>query len=127
MASVLIVDDSLVMRKNLEYILKSGGYEIAGQAINGKQAVTMYNELKPDIVTMDISMPVMTGVEAVGLIIKDNPDAKIIMISALNQKQMVFEALKNGAKHYILKPIDPENVLSTVNTVIQNIKAEEEF
>lgn len=72
-------------------------------------------------------MPVMTGVEAVGLIIKDKPDAKIIMISALNQKQMVFEALKNGAKHYILKPIDPENVLSTVNSVIQNIKAEEEF
>lgn len=72
-------------------------------------------------------MPVMTGGEAVGLIIKDKPDAKIIMISALNQKQMVFEALKNGAKHYILKPIDPENVLSTVNSVIQNIKAEEEF
>jgi two-component system chemotaxis response regulator CheY len=118
MAKILIVDDSLVMRKNLEYIIKGAGHEIAGQAINGKQAVAMYSELKPDLVTMDISMPIMTGVEAVAQIVHGEPKAKVVMISALNQKQMVFEALKNGAKQYILKPIDTENVLSVINEVL---------
>ena len=120
MARILIVDDSIVMRKNLQVILTEGGHEIVGQAVNGKQAVILYSELRPDLVTMDISMPLMTGVDAVSHIINKDPIAKIIMISALNQKQMVFEALNNGAKHYIIKPIDPGILLTVINDVLSN-------
>jgi DNA-binding NarL/FixJ family response regulator len=118
MARVLIVDDSIVMRKNLVSILSDAGHEIVGQAVNGKQAIIMYGELKPDLVTMDISMPIMRGVDAVKEIVAADKDAKIIIISALNQKQMVFEALNNGAKHYIIKPIDPSKVIGIVNEVL---------
>lgn len=118
MAKILIVDDSIIMRKNLEHILKAVGHEVVGQAINGKQAVTLYEELKPDLVTMDISMPMLSGTDAVSEIVKKDPKAKIIMISAINQKQMVFEAIKNGAKHYIVKPIERENVLKVITAVL---------
>lgn len=118
MARILIVDDSIVMRKNLVTILSDNGHEIVGQAINGKHAVLMYTELKPDLVTMDISMPVMRGVDAVKEIINVDQNAKIIIISALNQKQMVFEALNNGAKHYVIKPIDPSKVIGVINEVL---------
>lgn len=119
MANILIVDDSSVMRKNLTSILTKAGHEIIGHASNGKQAISMYFEKKPDLVTMDISMPVMRGVEAVERIIEKDPEAKIVVISALNQKQMVFQALNNGAKHYIIKPIDTDKVLSIVNEVLE--------
>lgn len=119
MANILIVDDSSVMRKNLTSILTKAGHEIIGHASNGKQAISMYFEKKPDLVTMDISMPVMRGVEAVERIIQKDPEARIIVISALNQKQMVFQALNNGAKHYIIKPIDTDKVLSIVNEVLE--------
>lgn len=120
MAKILIVDDSIVMRKNLKYILTSHNHTIIGEAVNGKQAVNMYANLKPDLVTMDISMPVMQGIDAVKEIIKDFPEAKIIVISALNQKHMIFEALKNGAKHYIIKPIEADKVINIVNEVLYN-------
>lgn len=119
MAKILIVDDSIVMRKNLEHILKQDGHEVVGHAINGKQAVAMYDELRPDLVTMDISMPMMSGTDAVTEIIKLDAQAKIVMISAINQKQMVFEAIKNGAKHYIVKPIEVENVKKTIHAVLE--------
>lgn len=118
MARILVVDDSIVMRKNLQTILKEGGHEVVGQALNGKQAVSSYFELNPDLVTMDITMPIMNGVEAVGQILSKDPNANIIVISALNQKQMVFEALNNGAKHYIIKPIDPGVLMSVINEVL---------
>lgn len=124
MGRILIVDDSIVMRNNLSYMLTAGGHEIIGQAINGKNAVELYDELKPDLVTMDISMPIMTGVEAVKHIINKNPKAKIVMISALNQKQMVFDALNYGAKHYIIKPIDSNKLLRIVNEVLNNTEEE---
>jgi YesN/AraC family two-component response regulator len=119
MAKILIVDDSTVMRKNLKSILTKGGHEVLGEAVDGKQALLLYSELKPELVTMDITMPKMSGVEAVGHIINKDKNAKIIMISALNQKQMVFEALKNGAKHYIIKPIDPNTLLGVINEVLE--------
>ena len=118
MARILVVDDSIVMRKNLATILKGEGHEIIGEASNGRQAIAQYEELKPDVVTMDISMPIMSGVEAVQKIIGKYPDAKIIMISAVNQKKMVFNAINSGAKHYIIKPIDTKKVISVVNEVI---------
>lgn len=118
MAKILVVDDSIVMRRNLQTILTEGGHEVVGQAINGKQAVIFYSDLKPDLVTMDITMPIMSGVDAVSHIINKDPKAKVIMISALNQKQMVFEALNNGAKHYIIKPIDAGVLLTVINEVL---------
>lgn len=120
MAKILIVDDSIIMRKNLEFILKNSNHQIVGQATNGKQAVELYKESKPDLVTMDISMPFMSGTDAVSEIISIDPSAKIIMISAINQKQLVFEAIKKGAKHYIVKPIDAENVIKTIDSVLKN-------
>ena len=120
MARILIVDDSTVMRKNLRAILTSSGHEVVAEACDGRQAFMLYLQFKPDLVTMDISMPNMSGVEAVGEIIKKDPAAKIVMISALNQKQMVFEALKNGAKHYIIKPINPTVLNSIVNSVLED-------
>ncbi|MBC8060907.1 MAG: response regulator [Clostridiaceae bacterium] len=122
MARILIVDDSTVMRKNLYTIFTEKGHEVVGEAIDGKQAIVLYSELKPDLVTMDITMPKMSGVEAVNFIVNKDHNAKIIMISALNQKQMVFEALKNGAKHYIIKPIDPIKLLGIVNEVLDESK-----
>lgn len=120
MAKILIVDDSIIMRKNLEFILKNSNHQIVGQATNGKQAVELYKECKPDLVTMDISMPFMSGTDAVSEIILIDPSAKIIMISAINQKQLVFEAIKKGAKHYIVKPIDAENVIKTIDSVLND-------
>lgn len=120
MARILIVDDSSVMRKNLYTILTQDGHEIVGEAADGNQAEIMYAQLKPDLVTMDISMPKMNGVEAVAAIIKQDSNAKIIMISALNQKQMVFEALKNGAKHYVIKPIDPDKLTAIVDEILSS-------
>lgn len=122
MARILVVDDSIVMRRNLEKILVEAGHEVVGQAINGMQAVILYTELNPDIVTMDISMPIMSGVDAVSYIINKDPEASIIMISALNQKHMVFEAINNGAKHYIIKPIDKEILLKSINNILEDNK-----
>lgn len=125
MARIMIVDDSSVMRKNLATILKQVGHEIVGEASNGKQAINLYFELHPDIVTMDISMPIMKGVDAVKQIIEGDPNAIIIMISALNQKKMIFDAINNGAKHYIIKPIDSVKVLSVVNEVLDQTENKE--
>ena len=119
MARILIVDDSTVMRKNLYSIFSKNGHEIVGEAVDGRQAIISYITLKPDLVTMDITMPKLSGVDAVKEIIKKDSNAKIIMLSALNQKQMVFEALKNGAKHYIIKPIDPDNLITVVDEVLK--------
>ena len=124
MGKILIVDDSVVMRNNLSYMLTAGGHEIIGQAANGKQALELYDQLKPDLVTMDISMPIMTGVEAVKHIINKDSKAKIVMISALNQKQMVFDALNYGAKHYIIKPIESNKLLGIVNEVLDSKEEE---
>ncbi len=87
MARILIVDDSAVMRLNLRKILMESGHEIIAEAPNGKVALNMYEKYKPDLVTMDITMPVMSGVDATGFIVSKYPDAKIVMISALNQKK----------------------------------------
>lgn len=119
MARILIVDDSTVMRKNLHSIFTRNGHEVVGEAADGRQAVLLYSQLKPDLVTMDITMPKMNGVEVVKLIVDKDISAKIIMVSALNQKQMVFEALKNGAKHYIIKPIESSQLLGVVNEVLK--------
>jgi len=118
MARILVVDDSIVARKNIVTILTKEGHTIVGEAINGGQAHSMYLTHLPDLVTMDITMPGVNGIDAVKLIMHDQPGAKIIMVSALAQRNMVFEALELGAKHYLVKPITPESVKTVVNKVL---------
>ncbi|PLV56817.1 chemotaxis protein CheY [Thermotoga sp. SG1] len=114
---VLIVDDAAFMRMMLKDIIVKAGYEVAGEATNGREAVEKYKELKPDIVTMDITMPEMNGIDAIKEIMKIDPNAKIIVCSAMGQQAMVIEAIKAGAKDFIVKPFQPSRVVEALNKV----------
>ncbi len=118
MARILVVDDSEVMRKNLKHILIEGGHKVVGEASNGNEAVALNDELKPDLITMDLSMPGLDGITLVKIIMNKYPESKIIVITALSQKSLIYEAIKNGAKHYIMKPIDKLKVLGTINDTL---------
>jgi two-component system chemotaxis response regulator CheY len=107
---ILVVDDAAIIRLMLTKILVSEGYEVAGEAGNGAEAVQKYEELKPDLVTMDITMPDMDGIQAVKEIKKNDPNAKIVMCSAMGQKMMVLEAIEAGAASFIVKPFDEQKV-----------------
>jgi len=120
LAKVLVVDDSSIMRRNLSAILKNAGHTIVSEAANGELAAKEYEKHKPDLVTMDITMPVLNGIGAVKKIIDYDPEAQIIMISALDQKFMVLTAIQNGAKHYIIKPFSTEKVIAVVNEVLNS-------
>lgn len=118
MANILVVDDSILMRRNLKVLLLEAGHTVVAEAVNGIEAYREYAKHLPDLVTMDITMPVMNGIEALKKIMAIFPSAKVIMISSLDQKSMVFEAIQNGAMHYILKPVTLEKILSTINDVL---------
>lgn len=118
MARILIADDSAVIRKTLKRILISAGHDVVEEAKNGVEAVELYAKSQPDMVTMDISMPIMSGIEAVKNIVNKYHDAKIIMISAIDEKNQVFEALECGAKHYIIKPFNENTVLKILDVVM---------
>lgn len=118
MARILIADDSAVIRKTLRRILQNAGHEIVEEAKNGLEAVEMYQLHQPDMVTMDISMPIMSGVEAVKRIVNQYQSAKIVMISAIDEKNQVFDALECGAKHYIIKPFNENTVIKIIDVVI---------
>lgn len=120
MRRVLVVDDALFMRVTIGNMLKELQYEVVGEAENGKIAVEKYRELQPDIVTMDITMPVMSGIEAVKSITTEYPEAKIVMISALGQQRLLKEALENGAKDFITKPFHPVQLEQVMNNVTMN-------
>ncbi|MBP1760923.1 MAG: response regulator receiver protein, partial [Firmicutes bacterium] len=107
---VLIVDDADFMRMMIKDILIKNGYEIAGEATDGNSALQKYKEINPDLVTMDITMPEMDGVDTVKAIIDYDPDAKIIMVSAIGQQAIVIDAIQAGAKDFIVKPFLPERV-----------------
>lgn len=111
---ILIVDDAAFMRMVIKNILTKEGYEIAGEANDGKEAVALYNELKPALVLLDITMPEMDGIEALKKIIAADPSAKVVMCSALGQSSMVIEAIQAGAKDYIVKPFQPDRVIEAV-------------
>lgn len=115
---ILIVDDAIFMRSMLKDIFLKNNYEIAGEAENGREAVKKYKECQPDLTTMDIVMPEMNGIEAVKEIIKIDPDAKILMCSALGQEALVTESIEAGAKDFIIKPFSPKMVLKVVNQII---------
>lgn len=114
MTSVLIVDDSRTSRKVLRDILDRAGYKVAGEAINGKEGVAYYVKFRPDIVTMDITMPEMDGIEALRQIKRENPDAKVIMITAAGQKDKMMEAVKLGAAEFVAKPFIEDTVLEAL-------------
>ena len=118
MKRVLVVDDAAFMRLTIKRILEGNGFEVIGEAENGAIAVEKYKELEPDIVTMDITMPEMTGIEALKSIREFDPEAKVIMVSAMGQEVMVRETIMLGAKSFIIKPFKNDHVIQTLNKVL---------
>ncbi|WP_371371250.1 response regulator [Sporomusa aerivorans] len=115
---VLVVDDAAFMRMMIKDILSKNGYDVVGEAENGLKAVEKYQELKPDLTTMDITMPEMDGITAVKEIKKLDASAKIIMCSAMGQQAMVIEAIQSGARDFIVKPFQPDRVLEAVRKAV---------
>ncbi|ADL12492.1 response regulator [Acetohalobium arabaticum] len=115
---ILIVDDAQFMRTMLSKLVEEDGYKVVGEAVDGKDAIEKYKELEPDLVTMDITMPEMDGIEAMEHIKDFDPDADIIVCSAMGQKPMVVDALEAGAKDFIVKPIKPEKVKEALANIL---------
>lgn len=124
MAKVLIVDDSKTSRKFLRNMLEDAGHEVVSEAVNGVEGVEKFRLYKPDVVTMDITMditmPVMDGIEAVREIIEIDPGAKVIMVTAAGQKTNMVEALKRGAADFIQKPFDSAVIINTIEKVLED-------
>lgn len=118
MAKVLIVDDAAFMRMMIKDILEKNGFDVIGEANNGIKAVELYKKERPDVVTMDITMPDMDGIQAVKEIKAMDANAKIIMCSAMGQQGMVMDAIKAGAKDFIVKPFQADRVLEAIKKVI---------
>lgn len=118
MKKVLIVDDAAFMRLAIKTILEKNGFQVVGEAANGIEAVQKYKEVKPDIVTMDITMPEMTGIEALKSILAFDSDANVVMISAMGQEALVREAVLNGAKSFIVKPFKEDQIAKTLTGVL---------
>ena len=117
MPKVLIVDDAAFMRMTIKKVLEPAGFEVE-EAENGSVALKAYDTFRPDVVTMDITMPVMDGIQTVKEIMSKDPDAKIIMVSALGQQAMVMEAIASGAKTFIVKPFEGDRLLETIESTI---------
>jgi two-component system chemotaxis response regulator CheY len=116
--TVLICDDAVFMRTVVGDILKRAGYIVVGEAATGKQAVEKYRELRPDFVTMDIVMPEMSGIDAVREICSEDPEARVLMCSAMGQQSLVVNAIQAGAKEFIVKPFVASRVLDAVKRVL---------
>jgi two-component system chemotaxis response regulator CheY len=116
--TVLICDDAIFMRTMIGDILTQAGFRIVGEAENGVQAVERYRELRPDIVTMDIVMPEMGGIDAVREILAEDPSAKVLMCSAMGQQALVIEAIQAGARDFVVKPFQPSRVLEAIQRVL---------
>ena len=116
--SILIVDDAAFMRMMLKDILIKGGYNVVGEASNGKEGVAKFKELKPDLVTLDITMPEMDGITALKEIKSEDPNVMAIMCSAMGQQAMVIESIQAGAKDFIVKPFQADRVIEAIRKVI---------
>ena len=116
--NILICDDAAFMRMMIKDILEKNGFEVIGEASNGIKAVEMYKKDKPDIVTMDITMPDMDGIQAVKAIKEFDPTAKVIMCSAMGQQSMVMDAIRAGARDFIVKPFQADRVLEAIKKAI---------
>ena len=115
---ILITDDALFMRVTLKNILVANGYEVAAEATNGQEAVEKYASIRPDLVLMDITMPVMDGITATKAIRSNDPTANVVMCTAMGQKNMVIEAIQAGAKDFIVKPFQPDRVIDSIKKLI---------
>ena len=118
MANIMIVDDSRTSRKILKQILEDSGHTVVGEAVDGEEGYLKYKELKPDLVTLDITMPKLDGLEALQLIKKFNENAKVVMITAAGQKEKMIQAIKYGAAEFIAKPYDEEDVKQVINKIL---------
>jgi len=118
MARILVVDDAAFMRKVLTDALTTGGHEVVAEASNGSEAVTRFQEVNPDLTTLDITMPETDGLEALRQILANDPSAKVIMCSALGAEDKVLEAIKTGAKDFIVKPFQAERVLDAISKAL---------
>lgn len=116
---ILIVDDAAFMRMMIKDILVKNNFEVVGEAQDGVQAVEMYKDLKPDLVTMDITMPEMDGIEALKQIKEMNPEARIVMCSAMGQQAMVIDAIQAGAKDFIVKPFQSDRVIEAIEKALK--------
>ncbi len=116
--TVLVCDDAIFMRTMISDILTQAGYEVVGEAETGAQAVERYQQLRPELVTMDIVMPDMGGIDAVREIMKLDASARILMCSAMGQQALVIEAIQAGAKDFVVKPFQPSRVLEAVQRVL---------
>lgn len=118
MARVLIADDAAFMRMMVKDVLTKEGHEVVGEAVDGADAVAKYKEIKPDLVTMDITMPNMDGIQALKEIRAFDAGAKVLMCSAMGQQAMVIEAIQAGAKDFIVKPFQPDRIKDAVSKIV---------
>ncbi|MEY3031663.1 MAG: response regulator [Planctomycetia bacterium] len=117
---LLVVDDAMIMRAIIKDTAKKAGWEIVGEATNGAEAVTQFRELKPDMTTLDIVMPEMDGVEALRVIRDEDPQARVVMISAIDQRAKLNECIQLGALDFIVKPFDKQRLLSLFQTYLSS-------
>jgi len=117
MKNILIVDDSRTSRKILRGILENSGYKVIAEATNGQEGYDKYVEFKPDVVTMDVTMPVLDGIEALKKIVGEFPDAKVIMVTAAGQKTKLVEAVQSGASEFVSKPFDSEQLRAAIEKI----------
>jgi len=117
MSKILIVDDSRTSRRILRSIIEGAGHEVIGEAVDGQNGIDMYKELKPDIVTLDITMPVLDGLEALKGIKALDPAAKVIMVTAAGQQHKMVEAIKAGASEFVTKPFEAENIVALIEKI----------
>jgi two-component system chemotaxis response regulator CheY len=118
MARILVVDDAMFMRKMVKDALSAAGHEVVGEAANGVEAVARFRELKPDLTTLDITMPEKDGLAALADIVGTDPSARVVMCSALGQETKVVEALKLGAKDFVVKPFQADRVVAAVGKAL---------
>ena len=118
MARIMIVDDNAFMRNNLKNVLKNAGFDVVAEATDGIEAVAAYQADKPDLVTMDITMPNMDGVQALKELKTLDPEARVIMVSAMGQEALVVEAITSGAADFVVKPFEPTRVVEAVNNAL---------
>lgn len=118
MARILVVDDAKFIRTTLSRILTKANHEVVGEGENGREAIELYRKLEPDLLTIDVTMPEMDGIEAIKEIKKEFPQAKIIICSAIGHQKMIVEAIEAGAKDFIVKPFEEGRVIDAVNRVL---------
>jgi len=118
---ILVADDAKFMRKLLAKILEEGGYEVVAEAETGSDAIALYERIKPDLVTMDLVMPDMSGIDAIKEIVSRDPKARIVVVSAMGQQSLVSEAMSAGARDFVVKPFHPSVVLEVIGRVLKEM------